>query len=78
MHTVPQPNICLLLTIKANKIHYFSNFILVMNSTYFGQVSCPSSGALILYSQQLVFVILVISLSASEVGMVICLLIYYS
>jgi hypothetical protein len=31
--------------------------ILLMNSIYFGQSFCPSSGVLILYSQQLVFVI---------------------
>ena len=37
----------------------FLNFILVKNSTCFGQTYCPSSGVLILYSQQLVFVILV-------------------
>jgi hypothetical protein len=36
----------------------FLNFILTYNSTYFGQTYCPSSGLLILYSQQLVFVIL--------------------
>jgi len=35
----------------------FLNFILVKNSTCFGQTYCPSSGVLILYSQQLVFVI---------------------
>jgi len=35
------------------------NFILVNNSTCFGQTYCPSSGVLILYSQQFVFVILV-------------------
>jgi len=35
------------------------NFILVKNSTCFGQTYCPSSGVLILCSQQLVFVILV-------------------
>ena len=29
------------------------------NSTCFGEIYCPSSGVLILYSQQLVFVILV-------------------
>jgi hypothetical protein len=34
------------------------NFILVKNSTCFGQTYCPSPGVLILYSQQLVFVIL--------------------
>jgi len=37
----------------------FLNFILVNNSTCFGQTYCPSSGVLILYSQLLVFVILV-------------------
>jgi len=36
----------------------FLNFILIYNSTCFGQTYCPSSGVLILYSQQLVFVIL--------------------
>ena len=35
----------------------FLNFILVMNCTCFGQTYCPSSGVLILYSQQLVFVV---------------------
>jgi hypothetical protein len=35
------------------------NFILVNNSTCFGQTYCPSSGVLILYSQQMVSVILV-------------------
>ena len=35
------------------------NFILVKNSTCFEQIYCPSSGVLILYSQQQVFVILV-------------------
>jgi hypothetical protein len=37
----------------------FLNFIFINNSTCFGQNYCPSSGVLILYSQQLVFVILV-------------------
>ena len=32
---------------------------MVNNSTCFGQTYCPSSGVIILYSQQLVFVILV-------------------
>ena len=36
----------------------FLNFISVKHSTYFGQIYCPSSGVLILYSQQLVSVIL--------------------
>jgi hypothetical protein len=37
----------------------FLNFILIKNSTCFGQSYCPSSGVLIMYSQQKVFVILV-------------------
>jgi len=37
----------------------FLNLILVKNSTCFGQTYCPSSGVLILYSQQVVFVMLV-------------------
>ena len=36
------------------------NFILVNNSACFGHTYCQLSGTLILYSQQLVFVILVI------------------
>ena len=32
----------------------FLNFILVNNSTCFGQIYCSSSGVLILYSQELV------------------------
>ena len=44
--------------IKANEMHYFTN--LFGNELYmFGQIYCPSSGVLILYSQQLEFVILV-------------------
>ena len=38
----------------------FLNFISIYNSTCFGQTYCPSSGVLIVYSQQLVFVILFI------------------
>jgi len=38
----------------------FLNFIVVNNSTCSGQTYCPSSGVLILYSQNLVFVILVL------------------
>jgi len=38
----------------------FHNFILVKNSICFGKTYCPSLGVLILYSQQLLFVILVI------------------
>ena len=37
----------------------FLKFILVKNSTCFGHIYCPSSGVLILYSLQLIFVILV-------------------
>ena len=37
----------------------FLNFILVKNSTCFGNTYCSSSAFLILYSKQLVFVILV-------------------
>jgi len=33
----------------------FHNFILVKNSTCFGDIYCPSSGVLILYSLYLVF-----------------------
>jgi hypothetical protein len=46
--------------IKSQQEAIFLNFILVKNSTYFEQTYCPSSGVLTLYSQQLVFVILVI------------------
>jgi len=42
---------------KSQQDALFLNFILVKNSTCFGQIYCPSSGVLILYSQQLVFVI---------------------
>ena len=44
------------------------NFILVKNSTCFRQIYHPSSGVLILYSQQSVFAVLVM-LTASEVRM---------
>ena len=44
---------------KSQRDALFLNFILVKNSTCFGQIYCPSSGVLVLYSQQLVFVILV-------------------
>ena len=36
------------------------SFVVVKNFTCFGQIYCPSSEALILYSQKLLFVILVI------------------
>ena len=41
---------------KSQQDALFLNFISVKNSTCFGQIYCPSSGVLILYSQQLVFV----------------------
>jgi hypothetical protein len=44
---------------KSQQDALFLNFILVKNPTCFGQTYCPSTGVLILYSQQLVFVILV-------------------
>jgi hypothetical protein len=44
---------------KSQRDALFLKFILVKNSTCFGLASCPSSGVLILYSQQLVFVLLV-------------------
>jgi len=46
---------------KSQQDAVFLNFILVKNSTCFGKIHCPSSGVLILYSQQFVFVILVMS-----------------
>jgi len=44
---------------KSQQDAAFLNLILIKNSTCFGQTYCPSSGVLILYSQQLLFVILV-------------------
>jgi hypothetical protein len=44
---------------KSQQDALFFNFILAKNSACFGQTYCPSSGVLILYSQQLVFVMLV-------------------
>ena len=41
---------------KSQQDALFLNFILVKNSTCFGQTYCPSSGVLMLYTQQLVFV----------------------
>ena len=37
---------------KSQQDALFLKFILVKNSTCFGQIYCPSSGVLILYSQQ--------------------------
>ena len=41
-----------ILILEANKMHYFSTLFDKKNSTCFGQTYCPSSGVLILYSQQ--------------------------
>ena len=38
--------------IKSQRDALFLNFILLKSSTCFGQTCCPSSGVLILYSQQ--------------------------
>jgi len=48
-----------ILIIKANEMHYFSSLFLIKNSTCFRQIYCPSSGVSTLYTQQLVFVKLV-------------------
>jgi len=48
---------------KSQRHAVFLKFILVKKTTCFGQTYCPSAGVLILYSQQMVFIIL----SASEV-----------
>ena len=52
---------------KSQEDALFLNFISVRNTTCFGQTYSPPSGVLIPYSQQLVFVILVV-VTASEVG----------
>jgi hypothetical protein len=41
-------------------------FVLIKYSTYFGQIYCPSSGVSTLYTQQWVFVMLVLLVSASR------------
>jgi len=46
---------------KSQRNALFLNFILVNNPKCFGQMYCPSSGVLIPYSQQQVFVILFVS-----------------
>jgi len=51
-------NYCILI-IKANEMQCFSHLFLIKNSTCFGQIYCPSSGVSTLYTQQLVFVMLV-------------------
>jgi hypothetical protein len=54
---------------KSQQYALFINYILVKNSTCFGQTYFPSSGILILYSQQLVFVILFMMTVCREVRM---------
>ena len=44
---------------KSQQDALFHKFILVKNSTCFGEIFCPSSGVLLRYSQKMVFVILV-------------------
>jgi len=44
---------------KSQRDALILKLFLVKNSTCFGQIYCPSSGVLILYSQQLVIVMLV-------------------
>ena len=43
---------------KSQRNALFLKFILIKNSTCFGQIYCPSSGVLTLYTQQQVFVML--------------------
>ena len=61
---------------KSQQDARFLKFIFVNNSTCFVQTYRPSSGVLVLYSQQLVFVIEVCWLSASEVSSILTLLAY--
>jgi len=42
---------------KSQRDALFLRFFLVKNSTCFGLIYCPSSGVLIVYTQQLVFVV---------------------
>ena len=49
---------------KSQQDALFLNFIVVKNATCFGQIYCPSSGVLILYSLQ--FIILVDCLLADS------------
>jgi hypothetical protein len=44
---------------KSQRDALFLKFILVKNSTCFGQIYCPSSGVSTLYTKQEVFVMLV-------------------
>ena len=50
----------LLSIIRSLNTALFLKFIFIKNSTRFGQIYCPSSGVSTLYTQQLVFVMLVI------------------
>jgi hypothetical protein len=45
---------------KSQRDALFLKFILIKISTYFGQIYCPSSGISTLYTQQYVFVMLVV------------------
>jgi len=55
--TFREPCIAIYSYNKIQQDALFLNFIVVKNSAYFEQTHCPSSGVLILYSQQLIFVI---------------------
>jgi len=44
---------------KSQRDALFLKFILIKNSTFFGQIYCPSSGVSSLQTQQYVFVMLV-------------------
>jgi len=54
--------------IKSQQDALFLNFILVKNATCLGQIYCPSTGVLILYSQQLVFFILIMLTASRQTG----------
>jgi hypothetical protein len=54
---------------KIQQYTLFLRFIFIKYSTCFGQTYCPSSGVSTLYTQQLVFVMLVLFMCASEVRM---------
>jgi len=52
---------------KSQQDALFLKFILIKNSTCFRQIYHPSSGVSTLYTQQYVFVMLVMLMSTSEV-----------
>jgi len=56
---------------KSQQDAIFLKYILVKNFVCFGQTYCSSSGVLILYSQQLVFVILVDCLLARSLKFIL-------